>query len=351
MAVETSGRPGPGVMSFRTLPAHGDSSLRPRRSEHYHPRGPGARDPRPGLRGQGELFFRAGDRRRHAAPRTPRQCSTLHDSCRSDSDRLRRRFERTVCGEQALLDSDFYDHPDLYDALLPADAHVPFYAGLARQQGGAVLELACGTGQLTVPIAQLGLPATVGLDRSRAMLKVARGRAAAAGAAVAFVQADMRDFALGRAFDLIFVARNSLLHLLTTADLLAALTAARRHLAPGGVLAFDVFNPDVRILARPSGQRLPVMEVPTAAFGRLVVEDVRDYDSATQISSGTWYVSAPGNADAWIVPMVLRSIFPQELPLLISAAGFELVSRFGDLSGAPFGAGSRAQVCVCRPRA
>ena len=44
-------------------------------------------------------------------------------------------------------------------------------------------------------------------------------------------------------------------------------------------------------------------------------------------------------------------IFPQELPLLISAAGLELISRFGELSRAPFGPGSRVQVCLCRRRA
>ena len=49
--------------------------------------------------------------------------------------------------------SDFYDYPDLYDALLPVGAEVPFYVDLAQQQAGAVLELACGTGQLTIPIA------------------------------------------------------------------------------------------------------------------------------------------------------------------------------------------------------
>jgi hypothetical protein len=93
------------------------------------------------------------------------------------------------------------------------------------------------------------------------------------------------------------------------------------------------------------------MVVTTATFGPLCVEATHDYDPATQVSRGTWYISAPDNPDAWIVPMVLRSIFPQELPLLISAAGLELVSRFGDLSRAPFGTGSRAQVCLCRPRA
>jgi hypothetical protein len=161
----------------------------------------------------------------------------------------------------------------------------------------------------------------------------------------------MRDFALGRDFDFIFVARNSLLHLLSTTDLLAALTAVRRHLTPDGVFAFDVFNPDVRLLARPSGQRFPVMEVTTATFGPLCVETTSDYDPATQVTRATWYVSAPDQSDAWTVPLVLRSIFPQELPLLISAAGLELINRFGDLSRSPFGPGSRTQVCLCRARA
>jgi len=141
--------------------------------------------------------------------------------------------------------SDFYDHPDVYDVLLPARAEVPFYVDLARQQAGAVLELACGTGQLTIPIALCGLP-TVGLDQSAAMLKVAKRRAAEVNAAVALVQGDMRDFALDREFDLIFIARNSLLHLLSTTDLHAAFSAVRRHLTP-----------DVRMLARPSARRFP----------------------------------------------------------------------------------------------
>ncbi|HET9193664.1 MAG TPA: class I SAM-dependent methyltransferase [Vicinamibacterales bacterium] len=245
------------------------------------------------------------------------------------------------------MSSDFYDHPDLYDALLPVGAHLPFYAGLARQQAGAVLELACGTGQITIPIALNGNP-TVGLDRSRAMLDVARKRAAAANAPVEFVEGDMRDFALDRDFELIFVARNSLLHLLSTADLLAAFGAIRRHLAPNGVFAFDIFNPNPRLLARPAGQRFPTMEVSTPRWGSLTVEDACDYDSAAQVNHGTWYISTPEKRDAWIVPLVLRSIFPQELPLLLSAAGLELISRFGELSRDPFVAGSRIQLCLCR---
>ena len=246
--------------------------------------------------------------------------------------------------------SDLYDHPELYDALFPVGAHVPFYVDLARQQAGSVLELACGTGQLTIPIALHDLP-TVGLDQSSAMLNVAKRRASAANASVTFVQGDMRDFALGRKFDFIFVARNSLLHLLSTAGLLATLTTVTRHLAPDGLFAFDIFNPNAKLPTRPRGQRFPVMEVVAGRFGPVRVEETHDYDPVTQVKHATWYISTPDTPDAWIVPMVLRSIFPQELEPMISAAGLELVNRFGELSGAPFGPESRVQVCVCRARA
>jgi SAM-dependent methyltransferase len=243
------------------------------------------------------------------------------------------------------LITDLYDHPELYDALLPVGAHLPYYVDLARRTAGEVLELACGTGQLTVPIAATRKP-TVGIDLSAAMLTRARDRAVAANVPVEFLQGDMRQFDLGRQFSLIFVARNSLLHLLRTEDLLATFAAIRRHLGPGGVFAFDVFNPDPRILALPRGKRFPLMEVATESFGSLSVESAHDYDSSTQVDRGTWYISAPGNADAWVMPVVIRSIFPLELPLLLRAAGLELVTRFGDLSREPFSGRSARQVCL-----
>jgi SAM-dependent methyltransferase len=242
---------------------------------------------------------------------------------------------------------DFYDHPELYDALLPATGHIPYYLDLARQAKGDILELACGTGQLTLPIAQAGLP-IAGLDLSEPMLKLARERAAVANTSIEYAQGDMRDFDLGRKFALIFIARNSLLHLHSTDDLLSAFAAIRRHLAPGGIFAFDIFNPNVRLLAKPAGERSPVFQKETEAFGLLTVEDSADYDAATQVGHHRWYISAPGKPDAWVLPLDLRSIFPQELPLLLAAGGFHLTSRSSDFELTPFQSASRMQVCLCK---
>jgi SAM-dependent methyltransferase len=189
---------------------------------------------------------------------------------------------------------------------------------------------------------------TAGLDLSAPMLTTARQRAATANVSVEYVQGDMRNFDLGRRFALIFIARNSLLHLHSTEDLVAAFAAVRRHLTPGGTFAFDIFNPNVRLLAAPSDQRFPVFEKETESFGKLSVEQITDYDVASQVGRSRWYVSAPGNPDAWVLRLDLRNIFPQELPLLLAAGGFELKSRVGDLSQTPFDSTSRLQVCLCQ---
>jgi SAM-dependent methyltransferase len=245
------------------------------------------------------------------------------------------------------MTSDLYDNPALYDLLLPVRAHLPYYVELSRQASGDVLELACGTGQLTVPVASAGIP-IVGLDLSAPMLNSAKERAAAAGVCIEYFLGDMRNFDLGRKFALIFIARNSLLHLHSTEDILAAFAMVRRHLAPGGTFAFDVFNSNMERLARPAGQRFPGMQVETELFGPLSVEETNDYDNATQVNHACWYVSAPGKPDAWVLPLALRSIFPQELPLLLAAGGFHLKSRAGDLSQTPFDSASRSQVCLCQ---
>lgn len=239
-----------------------------------------------------------------------------------------------------------YEQPDVYDALFHPDGFVEHYAALAEQHPGTVLELACGTGQLTVPLARTGRR-VIGLDASRPMLDAAGKRAASVGATVEFVHGDMREFDLGVTFGLIFIARNSLLHLSTASDFAATLSAVRRHLAPGGVFAFDVFNPDVRILARAPGERTFVMRAPSERHGEITVEATSDYDAATQVNRATWYISTPGHPDRWVTPLHLRSIFPQELPLLLAASGFRLLGRAGDLQGGPFTSASARQVCVC----
>ena len=235
-----------------------------------------------------------------------------------------------------------YDEPELYDALLPSGQRcIDFYVELARRQAGDVLELACGTGQLLGPLAATGQH-VVGLDIAAPMLEAARRRL---GESVELELGDMRAFAFARRFALIVIARNSLQHLAETEDLIATLRCAREHLARNGVLAFDVFHPNLAMLAKPSGTRSHVMTVQSDAFGEIVLDQTSNYDPAAQVQRATWHIRA--GERAWDVPIHVRAIFPQELPLLVRAAGLELVERFGDYTRVPFDATSPRQVCIC----
>jgi SAM-dependent methyltransferase len=244
--------------------------------------------------------------------------------------------------------STFYDEPDLYDALLPASAaQLNYYLNVARDSTGPILELACGSGQLTVPVAANGLP-TMGLDQSSQMLAAARRRAAASGTQVQLVESDMRDFDLGQRFSLIFIARNSLLHLSEPYEFAAFFSAVRRHLEPDGILAFDVFSPNLELLSRPRGERFLVMRKTTPSHGEVTVESTHDYDGQSQVDRATWFISTAEERDAWVFPLHLRSIFPQELLTLLALSRFHLTRRDGDFSGGSFTSTSANQVCQCR---
>ena len=240
-----------------------------------------------------------------------------------------------------------YENPEIYDALLPVtEEQLHHYTELARLHPGDVLELACGSGQLIVPIAAR-VPSAVGLDTAEPMLTAARRRALDAGVSVDLRQGDMRQFELGRRFSLIFVARNSLLHLHDQEDFAFFFSAVQRHLAPGGILAFDIFNPDFLVLSRT--ERYAVLRASSASYGELTVEASSDYDAALQVNRATWFISTTRQPDAWVAPLHLRSIFPQELLALLAANRFRLERRDGDFRGGEFTGASAHQVCQCRP--
>ena len=115
------------------------------------------------------------------------------------------------------------------DTLLPRYGRRPLTA----------LDLACGTGNAVIALAARGL-AVVGLDRSAAMLTIARAKAARAGVRCGFVRADLRAFAFARPFDLITCAYDSLNYLTSPQDLRVAFEQIRAALAPRGLLVCDL---------------------------------------------------------------------------------------------------------------
>ena len=249
------------------------------------------------------------------------------------------------------MSEQFYSDARTYDRLFPrGEQAVDFYRTEADRSGGRVLELGSGTGHKLIPIATDGHPC-VGLELSPDMLAEAQRKTDERGVEVEWVQGDMRDFDLGRPFDLVIIAANSLLHLHKAQDLVDCFRSVRQHLAPGGRLIFDVFNPSVRILAQADGvrRRRDALSFVDPDHGLVHVDVAETYDAAAQVTRGRWYFSTDSEADFVVAPLEIRSIFPQELPLLLSLGGLRVVERFGDWSRAPLTADAALQLYVCEP--
>ncbi|BCY08480.1 class I SAM-dependent methyltransferase [Actinoplanes sp. L3-i22] len=243
----------------------------------------------------------------------------------------------------------FYSQARLYDLMFPGGGPaVDFYRAEALRQGGSVLELGCGTGHKLIPIASDGR-SCVGLDFSAEMLAEAQRKAEERGVTVEWVQGDMRAFDLGRTFDFVFIAANSLLHLHETEDLASCFRSIRRHLAPGARFVLDVFNPSVCLLADADGVRRTreSLSFVDPDRGNVSVDVAEIYDASAQVTRGTWYLSTDAEPDFVVASIEIRSIFPQELPLLVSLGGLRLVERFGDWTRRPFARDSPLQLCVC----
>jgi len=255
-----------------------------------------------------------------------------------------------------------YADPTLYDLLFPAAhdsgsrvdqvqrdlirASEQFYIQQARERSGRVLELGCGSGRLTIPLAQSGID-IIGADLSLSMLQSARAKAVSAGLRVSFVQADMRQFEFGARFSTILIPGNSLLHLVAIEDLRRCFASVRRHLAGGGKLVFDISKWNLARLAGEPGERRPVLRVTHLERGEITVEETAEYDAAEQTRRVVWFLSAPDAPDFQIIEYRLRVIFPQELVMLLDYAGFRLGTRYGEFTREAFSSTSPRQVCVC----
>lgn len=233
-----------------------------------------------------------------------------------------------------------------YAGLLAGGEDVAFYRGLARECGGPVLELGCGTGRVLLPIAEDGAACT-GLDASAEMLDALARKPGAA--RVERVHARMQDFSLpGRRFGLIYSAFRAFQHLYTIDDQVRCLAAVRAHLAPGGSFAFDVFNPRLDRVAAPSEPEAEDLRFEDAG-DEVVRFTAQTRDAATQLLdlSMRYERRRSGAAvSSETARFRMRWFTRFELQHLMVRAGFSHVAIFGHFDRQPVRGDSPSLVVV-----
>lgn len=233
------------------------------------------------------------------------------------------------------LEASIYDK--VYAGLT---ADVPFWQEFALEccgEKGEALELACGTLRVMLPVAEVGVRVT-GIDESPYMLDLAYKKIENAAEDVrrriTIQQGDVRSFELGRQFNLIYIPFNTFGLLLTIQDQLAALACIKKHLAPGGVFALDVFMPDVaRMHGAELGRWQLEMDESFPDGSRVHRDNVREVDTRKQILAVQWRNKEYQDqilVREWLTDLKLSYFFPRELDHLMARAGFEIVHYWGN---------------------
>jgi SAM-dependent methyltransferase len=241
-----------------------------------------------------------------------------------------------------------YADPALYDREnSDFEPDGPFFLALAQQLGGPVLELGCGTGRVTIPLARAGIPIT-GLDLTPAMLDHARQKAA--DLPIHWHHADVRTFDLGRQFSFIFESGATFQHLLDQSNQEAMLARVRAHLAPNGRFLLGSLFPHLPYLANEETEQEWYQY--EDENGRTVrVSGTQQYDPLRQIKTETAYrrwQEADGRQIEHSAPLQLRYTFPQEMELLLRHNHLHIEQRYGDWDSSPLTPTSKFMIYLCR---
>ena len=254
------------------------------------------------------------------------------------------------------------DEQHNYDIIAPFYdvEHAPFredldmYLNYAELSGGAILELACGSGRVLLPLAREGYMIT-GVDSSAHMLALARQQVQHAGLAghCMLIEQDMRMLQLERKFRLAFIALGSFAHMTTRKDQQQVLQALRAHLGMGGTCIIDISNADARYMEdlgghvlhqgtwrREDGTMLTHFVSPASADNQHLLELTHFYEQHQQ----------GGNVQRTVVTTHLYLFERGEMELLLEQASFAVKEVYGHYDLSPFQLDSPRMIFLAEAR-
>lgn len=234
---------------------------------------------------------------------------------------------------------------DIYDGLNIYLSDLEFYKKwLPQNKDAKILELCCGTGRLTIPIAKDGYNIS-GVDYTPSMIERAKAKAFQSKLKINFIEADIRTLNLQEKFDLIFIPFNSIHHLYKNENLFEVLKVVQNHLKEKGLFLLDCFNPNIQYIVEKEREQQVIAEYTTNDERNVLIKQSMHYESATQINHIKWHYFINGEFHS-IQNMDMRLFFPQELDSYFKQAGFNVIHKFGDFTEEAFNNDSEKQIYV-----
>jgi ubiquinone/menaquinone biosynthesis C-methylase UbiE len=216
---------------------------------------------------------------------------------------------------------------------------VPFWRRVAAGAAGPVLELGCGTGRVSLPLARAGVD-LVGIDRSAPMLDRARRRITKSptrqfARSLRFVRGDIRALPFeARAFPMVLAPYGILQSLIRPRDLTATLASVARIMTPGGTFGIDLvpdvpkwreYENRVQLRGRAGGAQLTL------------VESVRQDPKRHLTTFEQKYVERRGGLTReHRFDLTFRTLSVRQMTGQLERAGFEVDAVLGDYRGRPW---------------
>jgi SAM-dependent methyltransferase len=236
-------------------------------------------------------------------------------------------------------ENSIYSTSEIYDIFFGEPESINglnFYHDLINEFGQPVLELACGSGRITLELAKQGIDIT-GIDLSSSMIELAKIKNK--NYSDIFHVADMRAFDLKKMFGFVFIPAQSFQHLLTKADYEQCFAAVRNHLSPKGAFLIQIFTPAPQILAKNPEDVSPTSKpfyVDKKTGTKYYAKIKTNYDWATQILYIEYLYHNEQDTVERTFTLAMRQYFPKEIDSIAEYNGFEIISKYGDDKRTPF---------------
>ena len=236
-----------------------------------------------------------------------------------------------------------------YDLNPATPGDIEFYLNRLPGPQARILELGCGTGRVSIPLAQHGCYVH-GLDLSEAMLALCEEKVADASLTreqILVEHADITEFDLNQTFDLVIAPFRVIQNLETDLQLDGLFRCIRRHLAPTGRCILNVFNP-----SRPRDQLLETWVAPGENLAWEIEKDgerMTCHDARRRLVENPLVLYPELIYRRWqedqmleeaVLPIPMRVFYPNEFSDLIRSAGFTITGQWGGYDGEAYGEGN-----------
>lgn len=245
-----------------------------------------------------------------------------------------------------------YNNPRLYDEENNTYTDdIQFLLKLAFEIDGVIIDLACGTGRATIPLAKNG-HRLIGVDLHSGMLNEARNKASNLHLEIDWIEQDCTNFSLNVKSNLIYMVGNSFQHFLTNEEQDQLLTSVNKHLKNEGLFVFGTRFPSTEELFDSTNEEYWKSYIDSDTQNKVEMYMISKYDALAQVQDNLTIRKIKKSSGEFVdeirTNIRLRFVFPKEMERILAANGFDIIHVYEDWDETPLSNNANQMIYVCK---